>query len=331
MQYAECTSGGPHPVLDYPFCPECGALSPAISAKGAFAVELEDIPSEQIRARVIAGLKNWYPGIDPIEADARLKSGPVVLLRSVDEDSARRTLAHLNAYKAPGRIRGDQSLDSWMSTIWNPGLAISAVALVAAIFTGGLTGMVLAAAGLGAIGIGAFLKRKRFQPLCHPSPLSEFEELKALADEYARVIPRLESEDVAVVKKIARTGFELRKRLLTESVAAIVAGGRNGELYGRVTEAVRAAVHLGQSILTSAGPAKENVRAELEGLIGLLARTDQWFDKAEGKLGPSAADLIQNLDHLTERIDRILDTVRAPVLDSVHPRPAETGHTRSRE
>jgi hypothetical protein len=331
MQYAECTLGGPHPVLDYPFCPECGALSPAISAQGAFAVELEDIPSEQIRARVIDGLKNWYPGIDPVEADARLKSGPVVLLRSIDEDSARRALAYLNAYKAPGRISGDQSLDSWMSIIWNPGLAIGAVALVAALLTGGLTGMALAAGGLGAMGIGAFLKRKRFQPLCRPSPSSEFDELKALADEYARVIPRLESEDAAVVNKIARTGFELRKRLLTDSVAAIAAGGRTGELYDRVTEAIRGAVHLGESILTSAGPDKESLRAELEGLMGLLARTDQWLDKAEGKLGPSSADLAQNLDHLTERIDRILDTVRTPVLDSVHPRPTETGHTRSRE
>lgn len=331
MQYSECTSGGPHPVLDYPFCPECGALSPAISAQGAFAVELEDIPSEQIRARVIDGLKNWYPGIDPVEADARLKSGPVVLLRSVDEDSARRTLAYLNAYKAPGRIRGDQSLDSWMSTVWNPGLAIGAVALAAALLTGGLTGLVLAATGFGAMAIGSLIKRKRFQPLCHFSPTSEFEELRTLADEYARVIPRLEHEDAAVVKKIARTGFELRKRLLMDSVAAIAAGGRTGELYDRVTEAIRGAVHLGKSILTCAGPDKENLRAELVGLAGLLDRTEQWLDRAEGKLGPSAEDLAHNLEHITERLDRILDTVRAPSLDSLQLRLTDTSRTRSSE
>lgn len=333
MQTRTCSSDGPHPAKDHPFCPECGALSPVYAAPGPFAVELEEIASEQIRSAVVANVTSWFPQVNPLEIDGRLKSGPSILLKGVDEDSARRVIEYLKAFKAPGRMVDPKALDSWPHNVWNPGLAVAAVALIAALAVGGLTGALFVVAGVGAVAVGAFLKGKKSQPVISSLRTSGNDEMRSLAANYAAVIGRLSPEDREMVKSITTGVFGLRRRLTSDSVAAIAAGGQAGDLFDRLTDSIRTALEIGHAILSSTEEERQRLREELNELKDLVARTEQWLRTAEEERAKPAAELSRDLDQVTRRIDRILETVRTPASRSSQPgtvsaRPSSTTEPR---
>ena len=316
MQYSECSSGGPHPVKDYPFCPECGALSPALVARGSFAVELEDVPSERIRSEFVDNVRSWFPDVNPLEVDRKLKSGPSILIRGIDEASARRILAYLKAVKAPGRILEEEALGSWSGRLWSPGLGVGAVALVVALLAGGLVGVLLIVAGVGAVAAGAFLKGRRLQPVISVVPAVKHDDMEQLADEYASLIRQLSQEDAEALKSVTTTVFDIHRRLRSDSVAAVAAGGTTGDLYDRLTDAIPTALHIVRTLLSSPEEDRRGLRKQLADLNDLVKRTGQWLTGAEKGTPRTAAELSGDLDEVTQRIDRILETVRTPTTSS---------------
>lgn len=318
-------------MKDYPFCPECGALSPAFVARGSFAVELEDVASERIRSDVVDNVRSWFPDVNPLEVDRKLKSGPSILIRGVDEASAQRILAYLKAIKAPGRIVEEKALGSWSGRLWSPGLGVGAVALIVALLAGGLVGALLMLAGAGAVAAGAFLKGRRFEPVISVVPAVRHDDIEQLADEYASLIKELSPEDAEALKSVTTTVFDIHRRLRSDSVAAVAAGGETGDLYDRLTDAISTALHIAQRLLSSPEEDRKGLRKQLADLNDLVKRTGQWLTGAEEGKPRTPAELSGDLDEVTQRIDRILETVRTPMTSSSPSGMSDTRHTSTRE
>jgi hypothetical protein len=327
MDYPECSSGGPHPLKDYPFCPECGALSPSYVARGSFSVKLEEVASERIRSDVVDNVKSWFPDVNPLEVDKKLKSGPSIFIRGVDEPSAQRILAYFKSIKVPGRIVREKDLASWSGRLWSPGLGVGAIALVLALLVGGLVGGLLILAGVGAVAAGAFLKTRRSKPLVSEGPALGNDDTKQLANEYALLIRQVSGEDAEALRSIATAVFDIHHRLKSDSLAAVAAGGATGDLYDRVTDMIPTALHIVRTLLSSPGEHRETLRKQLKDLNDLVKRAGQWLTTAEQATPPTPSDLSHDLEEVTQRIDRILETARRPDMLSSGPSSAQRAGT----
>ncbi|MDQ7785093.1 MAG: hypothetical protein RDU20_19565, partial [Desulfomonilaceae bacterium] len=102
----------------YPFCPECGRLSPSFVRKGSIGVEIDEVPAEKLRGDLSALLRSWFPDVDVLDAKRRLESGKTLLLTGIDEDSAHRLVETLKTMKAPARLVRVDAGRSWVENLW---------------------------------------------------------------------------------------------------------------------------------------------------------------------------------------------------------------------
>lgn len=308
-----CKSGPPQRD---PFCPLCGHISPSVLTRGSVAVEIGEIPSAEIRSELQAALRNWFPRLDPFQAEDRLKSSPSLLVAGIDEESGRRILDALKAWKVNGRLvpqsRAGQGFD-WKRWILNPGLAVSALALFLSWLVGGVPGLIFLLAALAAPPVTGLLRRKDDQPLVPPwSLFSADHHWIAIAGEYAQVIQELEPLEREMLRSVTAEVFDLVAELKSGSVAAVSAGGEEGELYRNMREAVRRAVILAAATTTGSEEERSSAREELGTLSDLIKKTTDWFRTlGHGETKPTL-ELSEQLRQVTESIDRIVQDVRSP-------------------
>jgi hypothetical protein len=294
-----------------PFCPECGRLSPGSVSPGPVAVEIDDVAAENLRGRVVSILKTWFPSIDIVEADRRLKAGRSILLAGISEDSASRIVAALKPTKVGARITGKES---WFRNLFNGGLIVSAAALGLALFMGPLFGFLLFLLAVGAPVLGALPNARLRRPLVSaPTSGTASAKWAEVAGEYAEVISRLGRVEARRLKSIARSVFDLSGRLSRDSLAAIAAGEDTGDLHARLEDILRAAVALGKKITVATEA--EGPKRELAALEELAGRTAEWFGSREGRRVKGSDELSEQLTLIRENIDSIVGEV-----DSPHPR-----------
>lgn len=312
-----CVTCSSHAGEDYPFCPECGKLSPSLVSRGAFSLELEQVPSEKIRNEVVAAIRSWFPQVDPIQAEKQLSSGSSVLISGIDEASVNRILDALRPYKAPGRLSRGGGETSWFKRLWNPGLVVFPVALILGLLIGGITGIVLVLTGLGAIPVGALLKHRRLTPIVPVVAAGSREELERLADQYSLVVTRLSTADAEILRSLTASVFEFQRRLKSGSVASVAAGAESGGLHERLTEAIRTAVEIGGKMGAAEDEERDRLRKELAELKDLVTETTDWYRHVEGEGIKQPHELADELGRITASIDRIVQDVRSP-LDEHH-------------
>jgi len=140
--------------------------------------------------------------------------------------------------------------------------------------------------------------------------------MEQLADEYASLIKQLSQEDAEALKSVITTVFDIHRHLRSDSVAAVAAGGPTGDLYDRLTDAIPTALHIARTLLSFPEGDRTGLRKQLGDLNDLLKRTGQWLTSAEEGRPRTPAELSGDLGEVTQRIDRILETVRRPVTSS---------------
>lgn len=294
-----------------PFCTECGKLSPAVLAEGSLAVEIDDVPSERTRDEAVSLFKAWFPKLDPLRANARLKAGKSVLISGIDRESAGRLLEGLEALKVRGRSKGLEEKPAWLKWIWNPGLAVSAVSLALAAVFGGLLAFFLTLVALGAPVAVALLKGRGQKPLIESVDIgTQADYWVRLSREYSEVLPQLSPQDSENLKALVRNVFPIQKRLKSESLASLAAGLDRGDLYLTLSDALRSGVELSRRILTEKEENKEPLRREIAKLNELAGRTAEWFHKLEDPVIKEASVLEAELRTVAESIDRIVQEVR---------------------
>jgi hypothetical protein len=297
-----------------PFCLTCGTLSPSLVNTGDLAIEVQDVPGQRLRAEVVSILKAWFPEMDTIRADERFQSGWHILVRGIDEKSGSRILAALKRIKIDGRLLREDTASSWKEKLLNPGLIVAAVGAFLCVIIGGITAMALAPVPLAAPFVWAFLKSRRQEALLvleDPSP--RYEKWSRLAEEYAQVVRLLDLQDRQVLRTLAGTAFDLQHRLSSDSLVAVAAGEDRGELYSRLTDAVRTALSLGTRISSLAdGEERTSLQRELLDLTEMVLNSATWFRSMEQGPVKEPAVLHDELHGITRRIDRILSQVRSP-------------------
>lgn len=303
---------------EYPFCPECGKLSPAFVSGGNFAVELEEVPSERIRSDVVSVLKSWFPTIDVLNASKQLSSGRTVVLRGIDEQSAQRLLAAFKTMKAPGILSRDRAQEGWLKRLWNPGLAISAAALLLALIVGGMSGIVLALFGIAVTPVWALTKGRMKSPLVSVTPVLPGESLVRLSSEYSRVVVGLSEQDRETLKSLTTDVFDMQQRLQSDSLAAVAAGAEDGQLYSTLFDSLRTAVEIGARMLSAGESEQTAIRQEFQELKTQVEKTRQWFRSVEGEGIKEPQALSEELREITAGIDRILENIHSPLDEHVH-------------
>lgn len=293
-----------------PFCVECGGPLPSLVSPGRVCVELQEVPSQKIRAEALRALKSWFPSIDTFQADSGLKRGGALLICGIDEDSATRISRALETLKVGARPTRP---DTWLTYLVNGGLAVSAAALILAALVPVGAAIPLVIVAIGAPLAGAVLKKKRRNPLTSAPRLDSASETWArLAEEYAEVIGRLEPDVADSVKSIARSAFDLARRLSRVSVAAVAAGEASGDLYGRLQDAVFTAIATSRKIAHEEGEKREALKQELENLTSLMRTTGEWFRTLEAEELREAPELADDLKRITASIDGLVAEVRSP-------------------
>ncbi len=296
-----------------PFCPECGALSPGSVSPGPVAVEVDDVASEKIRKTVVSILKLWFPALDAMKADRRLKAGRSILMKGISEDSGSRIVDALKPLKVGARLVGK---DSWFRNLFNGGLIFSGVALFLTLFFGPLFGFFLFLIAVGAPLLGAFLRDRQRQPLVSaPVHRGTSEKWAKLAGDYSAVISRMGRVEAGSLKSIARSVFDLNERLSRDSLASIAAGEDTGELHARLEDILYSAVALGRRITVATAGDAETLKRELGALEKLAGQTAEWFRSQEHRQIKSSDELSDQLTRIRESIDAIVGEVRSP-----HPR-----------
>ncbi len=303
----ETSAGAP-----YPFCPECGRLSPSFVSKGSFAVEIQEVPSEKLSDDLVSLIRSWFPGVDHLEAKNRLKSGRTLLLAGIDEESAVRILDTLKAMKAPGRLVRDDTGQGWGKRLWNPGLAITASAWLLALIIGGIAGIVLAVSGMAAPLAWAFLRGTAGSPLISVLPREPEEDLVRLSSEYSSVMELVSEKEKRTLRELTTAVFDVQQRLQSESLASVAAGAQTGRLFAGLSDAVRTAVDIARRIPSADEEEKRGLREELRSMGDLVTNTNNWFRSIEGQGIKQPQALSEELQEIAASIDRILDDVRRP-------------------
>jgi len=279
-------------------------------------VEIGEIPSAEVRSEVQATLRNWFPRLDPLQAEDRLTWSSSVLVSGIDEESGRRILDALKAWKVNGRLipeaRADRELD-WKRWILNPGLVVSAIALLSAWIAGGVSAILLLLVALAAPPVAGLLRRRDVQPLVPPwSLFSSDHHWIGIAEEYAKVVQELEPLDREMLRSVTAEVFDLVAELKSGSMAAVSAGGEEGELYRNMREAVRRAVTLAGATTTGSEAERSAARDELATLSDLIKNTADWFRTLRHGATKPTPELTEQLRQVTESIDRIVQDVRSP-------------------
>lgn len=317
----ECAACKAHLRNSDPFCSECGELSPALAESGPLELELEEIPSEHIRAQVVNLLKSWFPDMDAVSAPEKLKADPIRLMTGVDEESGKRILEALKALKVNGRLTRPELRPSFLRKLLNPGLVISAAALIIALISGGLVSFLAVLAAAGVPVAWALVSYRPSTPLITlpvtPGLTQRWEET---AREYAEVIREVSPEQAGELKGIARAVFEVMSRLSFDSVAATIAGGEKGDLYKRLRDTVRTAAELYRRSLKAEPEEKAAIMKEIEALNDTVARTGEWFRSVETDGLKEPARLQGEIADVIERIDALVREVKSPLEERLFQR-----------
>lgn len=303
----QCESGiEPH----HPFCLHCGELSPSSLIPGPYSVEIQDVPSEELRIRAVTLIKRWFPEVETIQADEAMRSLNSILVQGVDEASGERLLTALKHLKISGRIV-KSGTGNWWNQLWNPGLVLSVPALLAAWGLDGAASLIsLLVAVLAPVAV-AFWSRSRSRPIVNQEALRLMsDEWMRLAKEYSEDLKLLAAEDSANLESIVGHVFDLHKRLTSRSLVAAAAGSEKGELYGALTDAIRGAVQISRRLGAPEEGEKEALRQDLLALKRLLAETEAWYSGVEAEDIKQVPQLEEKLGDITSGIDRIVREVR---------------------
>jgi len=276
-------------------------------------VEIGEVPSQRIRSELLALLKSWFPGIDSIRAENRLKTGRTLLRRGVDESSGRRLLDALKTLKVEGRLITPEEAETWLARLWNPGLVVSGIGLALAPLVGGWTAAVLLLAALAAPVAGAYLKKSGAgEPLIDLPPDADAGYWSDISKEYSEVLRGLTDQDRTVMKSLFRTVFDLQGRLRSGSLPSIAAGSEHGELQGRLNEVLRSALQSGRRMSTAAEEPSDAARQDLSLLREVIGKTYDWFRALETGAAKSAGEMESELNEVSRNIDRIVQEARSP-------------------
>lgn len=295
-----------------PFCLECGELLPSVVFPGDLSVEMSEVPSDKLRGRIVGLLKSWFPRIDSVEADERLKKKSVIV-KGVDEESGRRLIKALEKMKVGAGLTKGPGL---FSLLFNGGLVITALALVLMVvllpfgFLGTklLLFLVMVAAPL----IGAYRKREQMKPLAWtPTAVTKSEQWPPLARAYADMKGRMNQDEWPALKEIFRGVFELFGRLSRGSLPALAAGKERGELASRLEETMETALEIARRRLSAEGDQAQTLRQELQALRELVTKTTEWFRSIEGDKVRATPAIEADIREIKESIDRIVGEVRA--------------------
>jgi len=305
-----CPQCGTPSEKGYPFCLQCGELQPGIVARGPVSVELQEVASAKIREEVVEALKSWFPAVDVLNAESALKRGKSILINGIDEDSAGRIVRGVKSITAGARItRGESQARS----LFNGGLVVSALALIATAFSGWGAAILFLLAAAGAPFVGALLKRKGREPLVPAHAFrAEAEKWIGLSSEYAQLVGRVEPRESELLRSIARGGFDLRERLAAPSLAASAAGEPTGELFERIQEILHSAVAAAGRMSVETGDKRDAARGEIANLNNLVDETTLWFQARESGDVKEGAALADDLRRVKQSIDSILREVRSP-------------------
>jgi hypothetical protein len=296
----------------YPFCLECGRLSPAIVLPGTYTVVIDEVASQQIRHQLSAALKSWFPHADSIVAEERLKAGRALLIQGVDEASGRRLLDALRSFKVDGIVARGGGEKPWFARLWNVGLVVSGLSLGLATIIGGWTAFLLFLVALGAPVAGALLKKTGTDlPIAGRSADSEAEYWVSVSKEYSDLLRGMKEEDASTLKSIFRTVFGLQARLKSESLASVAAGFENGDLHSRVKGSLRTALESARRLAAGTEEGRDAARQDLAHLEEVLRKTLDWFRTLENGATSSPSAIEAELVDITQSIDRIVQEARA--------------------
>ena len=294
-----------------PFCPHCGQLSPGLVSPGDRALEIQDVPSERLREHVVQVLKNLFPEMDAVAVAQRLKWGSRILVEGIDEASAQRLREALGFLKVPARPIGAPGDLPWSKRLLNPGLGISAACLLFAGLWGGLASLVLLLLAAAAPAAWAVLQSRSREALIPVGKIPlETQRWIGVAHDFSSVMGQLAREDGDKLTAIATGVFELHRRLKRDSLLATVSGEDQGDLYHKLTDALRFGVDLGRRLAAASGDEQEALRLELESLSETVRKTLEWFRGLETQELKSAGRLGVELGQVAENIERILRDVR---------------------
>lgn len=307
-----CASCGTSYRPGDPFCVECGRLSPSMLNTGSYAIEAQDIPGQTARSQVVELLRAWFPGIDPLHAEERFKADWQVLMRGVDENSARRVQAALEAVNVKSRLARDKALPPWQQRLLNPGLAVTAACLLLSFLLGTTAAVFLVPLGITApLGWAFFASRRKPALISVDEPSFRYDKWSRLAGEYAETIKELGSPDREILTCLSRTVFDLQLKLTSNSLAAVAAGEDRGDLHARLTDAIHTALSLGRRIsdLEDEDDRKIGLRQDLVSLTKRASETLEWFKNLERRPPKEPLLLNDELQEVAQRIDRILGQV----------------------
>ncbi|MGO9569814.1 MAG: zinc ribbon domain-containing protein [Desulfomonilaceae bacterium] len=319
-----CSECGTSLRQDAPFCPECGQLPPSVVSKGALALELGDVPSQNTRGELLQLLKSWFPDFDAILAERRLRKGPTILMTGIDEESGARLLNALKGLKIQARLV-DHRAEPWIKRLWNSGLAVSVVSLLLAVVFRGPAAFVFVLIAGGAPLAAALLIEQRRKPLLTQASLMlSAEPWIRLSRDYSQVIRSLASADATALKSLVTRVFEFQFRLKSASLASVAAGAETGELYKRLRDAVDAGIDISRNISSTEGEVQERSRQELVAFEAQVSKIDEWYRSLEDEGTRRTTQLVVELNDIVESIDRIVQEVRSS-LGAVSPTQMEIG------
>ena len=306
----------PHCGAEYedsdPFCLECGELLPSVIFPGDLSVEMNDVPSEKLRARLVGVLKSWFPRLDSVEAEDRIKNKSI-LVDGVDEQSGQRLVKALEKLQAGARLtRGH----GWFGLLFNGGLLISAIAMVLFLVFSALgmtlAGLLFLLTMVAAPAVGAWRKREQMKPLVWtPTALTKDEHWPRMAQAYSGLKAKLGQEEVLLIKEIFRGVFDTFDRLSRGSLAAMAAGKERGELAYRLEETMETALEIARRWVSDDGELRPDLKRDLEALRDLVKKTSQWFRTVENDKPRAAPAIEEDLNEIRESIDRIVGEVRS--------------------
>lgn len=245
-----------------PFCLNCGKIVPNILTSGNLAIEIPDVPSARLRKEILQEFKKWFPGIDSITDENRLRKRPWIFISGIDERSANRLLEIFKSMKIDGRLVHDTGKQSWLRLLWNPGLVIAAGLLTLAALVQGLIGFIIFLFGAAAPFSWAFWKSNRKMPLVGRSAInSEAPRWIDVANQYSKIISKLAIEDADLLRSLIRMIIDLQQSLKSRSLVSIAAGEDHGDLYTTLNNSSLTAIDLCRRINSSQGQEKDNFNA----------------------------------------------------------------------
>ena len=297
-----------------PFCFKCGKIAPNLLAPGNLAVEIPDVPSAQIRKQLVQEFKKWFPGIDPIAIENKLRRGPRILVTGLDEQSGNRLLEVLKSMKVDGRLIRDAGGRSFFQRLGNPGLLIGAGLLILAALTQGLTGFILFLLGAACPFAWAFWKSGRRAPLLGGADINaDAVRWIDLANRYSEIVANLDAQDAESLRSVMAMIVDLQLSLKSHSLASVAAGEERGDLYKTLANSSVTAVDLCRRIDSSRGDERDRLRRELGALIDVIGRARDQFTRLDRDEIKPVEKLTQDLDRTIESIDRIVQDVRSPL------------------